>query len=39
MKMKQNKPILKEYTIINIQDFKKPKAAVTKWKKKVNIMK
>jgi hypothetical protein len=39
MKTKQNKPISKEYTIINIQGSKKPKAAVTKWKKKVNITK
>jgi hypothetical protein len=30
MKMKQNKPISKKHTIINVQDSKKPKAAETK---------
>jgi hypothetical protein len=28
MKIKQNKPISKEHTIINIQGFKKPKAKI-----------
>jgi hypothetical protein len=30
MKTKKNKPISKEYTIINVQHSKKPKAAETK---------